>query len=204
MEYKKYSVIVFDLGNVLLPFDYKFMTDKLDLVKPGLGSSFREYYKNNYTIHRSFERGDIKEDEFIKLMLGCCEQLIDKPAFCQYYSEIFTENKNVIALLPELKKKYKLVILSNTNNIHFEFGYKHKDFLKNFDKLILSYEAGALKPEPAIYKAVENYTGLPPAEHIFIDDIEEYAEGARAMGWDAIQFKSFEQLAGDLKILGIL
>ena len=76
--------------------------------------------------------------------------------------------------------------------------------LKYFEKLILSHEVGACKPEEKIYRAVEEYTKLPSAEHIFIDDIFEYAEGAKKLGWDAIQFKSYEQLINELKIREII
>lgn len=204
MENRKYSVIVFDLGNVLIPFDYQIMINRLDQLKEGLGKRFMEHYKLNYSIHRSFERGDIKEDDFLEIMLESCERALDKETFCRYYSEIFTENKEVTALLPELKKSYKLVLLSNTNGIHREYGYKHYEFFKNFDKLILSHEVGAVKPEPEIYKAVERFTGLPAEEHIFIDDVSDYAEGARKMGWDAIQFKNAGLLKDELKARNII
>ncbi|MDP4172376.1 MAG: HAD family phosphatase [Bacteroidota bacterium] len=204
MEKRKYSVVVFDLGNVLIPFDYTIMINKLDKVKSGLGKRFMDDYKANYSVHRSFERGDIKEDDFLELMLSACERAVDKETFCRYYSEIFTENKEVTSLLPELKKKYKLVLLSNTNGIHREYGYKHYEFFKYFDKLILSHEVGSVKPEAEIYRAVENFTGHLPEEHIFIDDVADYAEGARKMGWDAIQFKNAEQLKAELRSRNIL
>jgi len=88
---------------------------------------------------------------------------------------------------------------SNTNYIHRKFGWGSYPFVKHFEKLILSYEIGALKPEPAIYKAVEEYTKRPPEEHIFIDDVMEYAEAARNLGWDAIHFNSYEQTTEELK-----
>lgn len=201
---RKYSVIVFDLGNVLIPFDYSVMLEKLDKIEKNLGKKFWNFYKNNYETHRKFERGDLEKSLFIKEMLTSLENKIDEEKFCNYYSKVFTVNEDVASLLPMLKKKYKLVLLSNTNCIHQEFGWKDYDFLKHFDKLILSHEARAVKPEPEIYKAVEAYTGLPPEEHIFIDDIAEYAEAARKQGWDAIQFKNYNQLVNELKERKIL
>ncbi|HEX2866695.1 MAG TPA: HAD family phosphatase [Ignavibacteriales bacterium] len=204
MENRKYSVIVFDLGNVLIPFDYSIMMKRLDLIEEGLGQKFMEHYKENYHVHRKFERGDLTEDEFIDLMLHPCNGCLDRETFCRYYSEIFRVNEDVASLLPELKKKYKVVLLSNTNSIHREYGYKQYSFLMHFDRLILSHEVGAVKPEPEIYKAVEAYTQAPPEEHIFIDDVLEYVEGAKKMGWDAVRFSSYGQLLEDLKARGIL
>ena len=204
MANKKYSVIVFDLGNVLLPFSYDVVIEKFNKVSPGLGDKFVESYRKNYNIHRSFERGDINEEEFLDKMLNLLEHKVDKEKFCNDFSNIFTVNKEVAALLPELKKKYLLVLLSNTNSIHEEYGWKNNDFLKYFDKLILSHKVNAVKPEQKIYKAVETFTKKLPAEHIFIDDIAEYAEGARNAGWDAVQFTGYEKLVADLKQRNIL
>ena len=200
---KIFSIIVFDLGNVLLPFDYNIVVNKLDKIEKNLGQNFLNYYMNNYNIHRAFERGELPEKEFIKIMLSGLNNKIDKETFCNYYSEVFTVNQNVVSLLPELKKKYILVLLSNTNSIHREYSWKNYDFIKYFDKLILSYEVKALKPEEKIYKAVENYTKKPSNQHLFIDDIQEYAEGAKKIGWDAIHFTSYENLIIEFKERGI-
>ncbi|HEX2963402.1 MAG TPA: HAD family phosphatase [Ignavibacteriales bacterium] len=204
MGNRKYSVIVFDLGNVLIPFDYSIMMKRLDQVEEGLGKKFMDHYKANYHIHRQFERGKLTNDEFIEIMLKSCNGSLDRETFCRYYSEIFRLNNDVVALIPELKKKYKVVLLSNTNDIHRQYGYKQYEFLKHFDKLILSHEVKAVKPEPEIYKAVEAFTQVPAEEHIFVDDVLEYVEGAKKMGWDAVQFTSYGQLVEDFKARGIL
>ncbi len=199
MANKKYSVIVFDLGNVLIPFNYNLVIERLNNVETGLGNRFLEYYNTNYHIHRAFERGDITEEEFIDKMLASIDYKINGETFCKFYSEIFTVNTDVADLLPKLKKNYSLVLLSNTNSIHREYGWKDNDFLKHFDKLILSHEANAVKPEEKIYRAVEAYTGKPSEEHIFIDDIEDYVVGAKKLGWDGIQFKGYDKLIEELK-----
>lgn len=203
MTNRKFSAIVFDLGNVLIPFDYSIMKKRLDSVKEGLGDEFYKFYLENYQLHRDFERGTLSQSDFISKMLLSCYGSLDEKTFCKYYSEIFTINEDVASLLPILKQKYKLVLLSNTNAIHQEYGYKGYEFFKYFDKLILSHEVGSVKPEPEIYQAVQKYTGFPPEEHLFIDDVAEYAEGAKKAGWDAIQFENYEQLTGQLKERGI-
>jgi putative hydrolase of the HAD superfamily len=201
---RKYSVIVFDLGNVLIPFDYSIAVNKLNKIETHLGDDFIDSYKSNYHIHRAFERGDMSEKEFLDSMLHIVDHKIDAETFCEYYSKIFVVNEDVAALLPLLKKKYMLVLLSNTNSIHHRYGYQHYEFLKHFDKLILSHEVNAVKPEEKIYRAVEAFTLKASEEHIFIDDIEDYTEGAKNIGWDAIQFKGYGDLIKDLKQKDIL
>lgn len=199
-----YSVIVFDLGNVLIPFDYSIVVDQFNRIKPGMGDKFVKLYQENYHIHREFESGKISREKFLSTMMEWTENKLTKEEFCRIYSDLFTLNQNVIDLLSKLKKNYLLCLLSNTNEIHNEYGYRHYNFLNHFDKLFLSYEVGAVKPQKEIYQAVETFTQKPSSEHLFIDDILEYVEGAKSCGWDAIQFKGYDDLVKELYARGII
>ena len=201
---RKYSAIVFDLGNVLIPFDYNIAFNRLEKIETGLGKRFLDQYKENYSLHRSFERGEIPEKEFLSKLLGFIGNKVDVDFLIDVYSKIFREDKEVSSLLPLLKKKYTLVLLSNTNSIHKRYWEKEYEFIKYFDKLILSHEVNALKPEEKIYRTVEAFTKKPSGEHLFIDDIAEYAEAARKAGWDAINFTGYANLIVELKERGIL
>lgn len=204
MADRKYTVIVFDLGMVLISYNYNIALERLEKIEKGFGVNYLNHYKANYATHRQFERGDISEHEFLAKVMTIFNGKLDKETFKKIYSEIFTVNKDVVALLPELKGKYKLILLSNTNSIHREYGWKNYEFLKHFEKLFLSYEVQAVKPEKNIYKAVESYTNRPTNEHIFIDDVKEYVEAAIKCGWDGIQFTDCEKLFNDLKTRKIL
>lgn len=200
MAQRKISAIVFDLGNVLIPYDINKAVTKLNKVENGLGDRFIENYKLNYHIHRKFEKGELKETEFLNKMLEVVDHKIDAETFCKYYADIFTTNEDVILLLPALKKNYKLFLLSNTDSIHKRYGWEKYDFLKYFDKLILSFEVGAVKPEEKIYRVVEKASGFSSQEHIFIDDVQEYVDAAKKTGWDAVRFISYQRLINDLKV----
>lgn len=203
MNDKNFSVIVFDLGNVLIPFDYNIAIRRFNEIEMGLGEKYYSYFINNYEIHREFERGKISETEFINHFLTLFEHKINQETFCKIYSEIFNLNEDVISLLPKLKLNYKLVLLSNTNSIHQKYGWQQYEFLKYFDKLILSHQIGSVKPEEKIYKAVEEFTKKPSAEHLFIDDVPEYIEGAKKLGWSGIVFKGYDNLVNELENIGI-
>jgi putative hydrolase of the HAD superfamily len=199
MTQRKYSAIVFDLGNVLIPFDYSRTIERINTVEPGLGDRFYEFYRLNYNIHRDFERGKITEEKFINKMLSAMSNKIDADTFCDYYSDIFTLNEDVISLLPKLKKSYDLFLLSNTDSIHKKYRWEKYDFLKYFDDIILSFEVGSVKPEERIYSEVENASGFSSEEHFYIDDIQEYVDVAKKIGWDAVLFENYSQLIRDLR-----
>ena len=199
MSERKFSAIVFDLGNVLIPFDYSKAINKLNEVENGLGNRFYDFFKSNYNLHREFEIGKISEKEFINKILSIVDHKIDEKTFCKYYADIFSLNEDLISLLPTMKKNYKLFLLSNTDSIHKKYGWEKYDFLKYFDKLILSFEVGAVKPDEKIFREVEKASELPSSEHFFIDDIQEYVEGAKNVGWDAVQFIDYQKLMNDLR-----
>ena len=199
MNYRIYSAIIFDLGNVLIPFDYDIAIKKLNKVEAGLGNRFIEYYRSHYSVHRDFERGKIPEDVFVDRILRVIENKIDAETFRNYYSDIFSVDEDVVSLLPKLKKNYKLFLLSNTDSIHQKYGWQKYKFLEYFDKLILSHEVGSVKPEEKIYRAVEAASSLPSEEHFYIDDIKEYVEAAKNIGWTAVQFTGYGKLIEDLK-----
>ncbi len=203
MTNTSYKIIVFDLGMVILPFDYDIALERLEKIEKGFGARYLNHFKSNYETHRQFERGDISEEEFLNNTLNIFDGKVNKETFITIYSEIFTLNENVATLLPELKKKYRLMLLSNTNPIHYRFWIKF-DFVKNFEKLFLSHEVRAVKPEEKIYKAVEHYTKALPEEHVFIDDVKEYADAAKKLGWDAIQFTGYDNLLKELKKRNIM
>jgi len=204
MQLRKYSAIVFDLGNVLIPFDYGIAIKRLNRFEKGLGDRFIEFYKSNYDFHREFERGKTTEKDFISKMLKVIDHKIDEETFCRNYADIFFLDKDVIALLPQLKYNYKLFLLSNTDSIHKKYGWGSYNFLKHFNELILSFEVGSVKPEEKIYRTVEKVSGIPSEEHFFIDDIQEYVDAAKNIGWDAVQFVDYQKLISDLKERNIL
>ncbi len=204
MNFQKYTTIIFDLGNVLIPFDHTLWVKNYNKIKDGLGDQYIKNYLDNYHIHRNYESGKMSDNDFIAQNLEWLDQKITAEQFCNYFSNIFSVNENVVELLPKLKQNYKLVLLSNTNSIHKKYGWEKYSFLQNFDELILSHIVGEVKPEKKIYKAVEAYTNEDPETHIFIDDILDYVNGAKKLGWDGIQFSNYENLMKELKLRSIL
>ncbi len=200
----KINVIVFDLGNVLLPFDYYKIVLALNKIDSGLGNRFYNRYFENYNVHRDYETYKLTDNEFIKTMKEWTENKISDKSIKQIYSNLFSENKDTTSLLPKLKENYQLVLLSNTNFIHQKYGWMKYNFIKHFDKLILSHEIGFAKPDKEIYSAVEAFTEEPPESHLFIDDIYEYVKSAKKNGWHGVQFTTHKKLLSDFELHNII
>ena len=201
---QKYSTLVFDLGNVLIPFHHDWWIKNFNKIENGLGDQFYTHVRNNLHVHTDYEKGEYTDEEFIKINLEWLDNKVSESDFIKIYSEIFTFNQNVIDLLPVLKENYSLILLSNTNSLHEKYGWGDYSFVKYFDYQILSHEIGVMKPNPGIYKAAEALSTNLSESHIFIDDVFENVEGAINIGWDGIHFTGYENLVEKFKLRNIL
>ena len=98
----------------------------------------------------------------------------------------------------------RMGVLSNTNDAHWEYCVATYRFLTSlFDFAALSFEIGAVKPDAKIYQAAADMAGVAPDEIFFTDDRADNVEGARAFGFDAVQFENPQQLARQLRARGL-
>ncbi len=195
--------IIFDLGKVIVPFDLKRGYEALRPHCPYPAEEIPRRISSTDLVTR-FESGEVSPEEFVERLsrlLGLC---VDYDRFCELWSSIFLPH----TLLPEpflaaLHSRYRLLLLSNTNAIHFAMIRERYSLLGHFDDYILSYKVGAMKPSERIYKEAIGRAQCPAAECFFTDDIPLYVEGARAAGMDAVVFESAGQIERELKARGV-
>jgi HAD superfamily hydrolase (TIGR01549 family) len=102
----------------------------------------------------------------------------------------------------ELKGKFKLGLLSNASDDWLDELFTSKD-LELFDEIILSFQIGYAKPEASAYEITAGRLSVRLDECVFIDDREEYIEGAKHVGMKAILFKDVDTLKLELEnVLG--
>ena len=123
--------------------------------------------------------------------------------FVNNYCDIFTINKEVEEIIKSLKGKVKLVLLSNTNALQYEYCKRKFKVLKLFDERIASHEAGMRKPNPLIFLKAVRKAGTLPFNCAYFDDIIEFIYAARCLGIKAFQYKNTEKLRKDLKNIGV-
>ena len=196
--------ILLDLGRVIVPFDFS-IGYKLMHQRTGLAPELiRERIRATGLVPR-FETGLIEPRDFVETLMQDTGLNIPFADFCEIWSSIFSRE----ILIPEdwieaLHSRYRTVLVSNTNALHFEMIRANYPFLRHFDALVLSYEVKAMKPDPAIFAAAVAAARCAPEECFFTDDIPEYVEGARRFGIDAVPFRGAPQLAADLEERRIL
>jgi FMN phosphatase YigB (HAD superfamily) len=198
-----YKAIIFDLGKVLVHFDFKRGYAQLEQLCPHAAAEIPKRLAGTGLVQK-FESGLIEPRDFVEKLTKILDLDVDFDRFCGIWSCIFSETLVPESLLETLALHHRLVLLSNTNAIHFEMIRKTYPFLRHFHDLVLSYEVKAMKPDEAIYRAAIEKARCRPEECFYTDDIAEYVEGARRMGIDAVQFHGAEQLERELAARNIL
>lgn len=180
------EVVVFDLGKVLLEFDYALAVRNLSEHCSLSSEELLKLINQSSLLHR-YETGAMTTSDFfaeIKKVTKFCKEL---DAFEPLFGDIFAPIEPMIELNDRLRQQgFRTYIFSNTNDIAVRHIRKAYPFFQNFDAYILSYEHRAMKPDPKIYEVVERETRAEPAEILYIDDRLENVEQGEARGWHTI------------------
>ena len=125
--------------------------------------------------------------------------------FWQAWALLLGKESEVIDLMIDLKKYYKIWLLSNTNSKHIKDELDNKYVFPHLvDGAIYSFDVGLRKPDELIYQKSCEKANVLPNECIFIDDLEENIKGAKKVGLHGLHYTEMENLQNDLKLLGLI
>jgi putative hydrolase of the HAD superfamily len=197
-------LILCDLGNVLLNFDHRIAVRR---ILPYCAKSFDEVYQLFFDSPstKDYEEGKISTRLFFRRVqraLGLRE--LAYRDFCTFWSEIFFDAIGMIAWLEELKKDFRLHLVSNINELHYR--YIRKNFPRHldvFDDIFLSYEVGHRKPHRAIYAQAIRASSCKASEVLYIDDREDLVRAAARQGIRSVPFRNVEDCRRLFKEMGI-
>ena len=195
--------LIFDFGNVVGFFDHWQVTRRLAAHGEVAAEELHAFLFGG-PLEDDYEAGRISSAEFLrhvreKARLRCSEEVL-----VTSYTDIFWPNPDVCGLLPRLKTRYRILLASNTSELHSrQFQRQFAEALQSFDGLVLSHEIGARKPGAAFFEHCLRRAGGGAAECVFIDDLPANVAGARACGLHGIVYAGIEGLCRDLAALGI-
>jgi FMN phosphatase YigB (HAD superfamily) len=194
--------IIFDIGNVLLKFDYQIAYRRLLPDCTVLGD---DVYPSADVIKQAYERGEIARADFLVRVREVLRHGGSEANFVTAWEEIFEVNDPMIELARRLREKYPLYLLSNISDLHTDYIFRTYPFFAWFQDAVYSYRAGALKPEPDIYTQAIRQFGVRAEETVFIDDLPANVAAATAAGLHAIQYdyRKHEALWPALAKLGV-
>ena len=180
------EVVVFDLGKVLLDFDYGIATRKLAEQSEVSPDTVRSVIDQSALLY-AYETGKMTCDEFYKEVCRDTGFRGDMEVFSASFSDIFTPIEPMIGLHDRLRKRsVPTYIFSNTNPIAIAHIRRQFPFFANFDGYVLSYEHRSMKPDFSLYEVVEKKTGKSGFQILYIDDRPENIETGKGRGWHVI------------------
>lgn len=194
----KPKLILFDLGRVLA--DLGSPTTQMRL--PTSDEQFWALWLS-LPIVRSFERGDIRSEEFLAILareLRIIEDpIVFQQRFLDWHPRLYPTVKHLISLLVS---ECRLALLSNTNILHWDLIHNQTSVFQHFDHLFLSYEIRYCKPEIGAFEFVLDNVSISPSDILFLDDMEQNVVVANRLGIRAIQVNGIGEVCAALSDVG--
>jgi putative hydrolase of the HAD superfamily len=187
--------VVFDFGNVLGFFSHRRAAEQLAAYARSATVEDVLALLSDGRLEDDFESGRLSTAallDHLRVRLGLSGSDAE---LGRALADMFTPNPEVCALVPQLKPRYRLLLLSNTNELHYRhFRAQFADTLDHFHALVVSHEVGLRKPSPLIYRHAQALAGCPAEHCLFIDDLPANVAAARACGWQGIVYRPGDDL----------
>lgn len=197
-----YELVLFDLGGVTVDFEADRLVHQVSQLA---GRPFDEVQQVVYDAQLlgPLERGQVKPEIYYEGLRAKLGLLWSYEQFVRAWNDILREKPDVTAFMPRLRKRHKLMALTNTNTLHLAYMKATMPALAIFDDWIASCEVGHCKPDPRIYQTALDRAGVEPKKAVYIDDRPELVQAGRDLGLTAIRFESSAQLAEELRAVGL-
>ena len=195
--------VIFDFGNVICRFDPKIFVRGIAPFSTMPVVPLGTVLMNSSDLFLAYESGRISSPVFFERISSRCGISCTQEQFIAAFSSIFTPNVPVFDLVRSLKQRYRLGLLSNTSEWHFQHGIRPTEIFPLFDTVTLSFEVGAMKPAEEIYRDALKKLGRVPDECAYIDDIREYADAASSIGMHGLHYTGHSGLLQRLTEIGI-
>ena len=198
---QKIENIIFDLGGVLLDIDYNLT--RIAFEKLGVVHLDEMYSQANADqLFQKLETGDISEDNFYKEMNRATGLHLSAIEIRDAWNAMLLSfREESLTFLDQIRDRYKIFLLSNTNNIHHKSFYeiyhqkeRHKSFEQYFEKAFYSFEIGLRKPEAVCYEWVLKDLQIVPEKTLFIDDSINNIEGAKIVGLQTVHLTAEKRI----------
>lgn len=202
---KNRSVVVFDLGGVLIDWNPRYLYRKLF---DGKDEEMEHFLATVCT-----SQWNVRQDAGRSLVEACALLKSEYPDYCQMidawrdrYDEMLGGSiPGMVELLDELRSRdVPIYALSNWSAETFPAAQKRFDFLTWFRGILLSGHVRLIKPDPRIYQLLFDTHKIEPAHAVYIDDVQANVDAASALGMHGVRFTDADALRRELTQTGLL
>ena len=196
------QAVVLDLGNVLVYHDDLVLFQRMSAWG---GADPEHIRKRMLELWDSINRGDLAGDDLRKAICqvaGSNVPMEPEPFFSMWNCH-FRVHRALLPMVEALLGRVKVVLLSNVNEMHWQFVRPLIPLFERFDDLVISCELRMAKPDPEIFHATLARSGLRAEETAYFDDVQRYIEIASALGIQARVFTDAPTFRAQLAELGV-
>ena len=198
------SAVVFDLGKVLVDFDYGIAARRIAAGGRMTIQEIAQYIQQS-SLFVQYELGAVTTQQFCAEICRVTGFRASLAEFGECFADIFVPIEPMVQLQATLRQRgLPAYIFSNTNELAVEHISRSFPFYANFDGYILSYQHGAMKPDARLYEVVERQSAGRGAEILYLDDRPENVAAGAARGWQVILHQNPEQTRTEIINLGLL
>ena len=189
------EAVVFDLGGVLLEIDF----GRVFAAWAEYAGVSPEVIRARYRMDAAYEqheRGEISARQYFSSLRDSLGISLSDAQFEAGWNEVVRgEIPGVAALIAQAAQRLPLYVFSNTNAMHYaHWGPSHAGLLKRFRRLFMSHEMGLRKPEARAFEHIAAEIGVRLPKLLFFDDTAENVHAALALGMQAVQVTSTEDV----------
>jgi glucose-1-phosphatase len=194
--------LLFDIGNVLVTFDFSRAINRFAEHSPLSGARILERLT---PLIDQMECGLISSEEFLAQAIVATQFAGPEDAFRIAYCDIFAANAPMIARIERLALTLPLYLLSNTSSLHLDYLKEAFPVFTHFRGGVFSHLARASKPRPEIFQRVFTDCRLDPATTLYLDDAPANTAAGAALGLRTFtyDFNNDAALDAELTRLGL-
>ncbi|MBL7072212.1 MAG: HAD family phosphatase [Candidatus Omnitrophica bacterium] len=196
----KIKAIFFDLGNVIVRVKPEVLVEGFQKCGRVVPERVIDYFMDSDNVNRYME-GEISSSQFYSKTRRFFRLDIKYREFYDLWNKVLAPYPEMEEIIRDLKKDYpdiKMILVSNTNEVHYDFVREKYKILDLLDGHITSHEEGVQKPDPEIFVRALKLAGTLPKETFYTDDREDLIDAARAMGIRAFQFQDHHKFRAQL------
>jgi HAD superfamily hydrolase (TIGR01509 family) len=182
----KIGTLIFDIGNVVILFDWQAAEDQLRSRSGHGKTSTREDIRG--LINR-FEVGEIPQKVFVTMAARAIGFRGDEEEFIAIFNNIFYPNPPMERSIQQLAARFPLYLLSNTSELHLAYLQRKFKVLQHFADGVYSFNAKCAKPDRKIFQIAAKQFGVTPESTVYVDDLEANVRSALELGFHAIRYE---------------
>ena len=171
---------LFDIGNVLVRFDYGRVFRRLEAMAGAERVAVAEPVIRG--MGPELESGRLTAEAFVDRAVDLLGPTVTAERFREVFNDIFTANEPMHAAVESLRGRVPLHLFSNTSELHERHLFERFPVFDRFDGGFYSWRAGCMKPDEAFYHLALETLGLPPEAVAYVDDLPDNAATGRRLG----------------------